>query len=61
MSTKDEKTVIADTQGISSDASEEISEGPISAWNVLVQGVALFSDGYNLQIIGYMETVMAKL
>ncbi|KAK9491674.1 major facilitator superfamily domain-containing protein [Lipomyces doorenjongii] len=34
---------------------------PVSAWNVLVQGIALFSDGYNVQIMGYMETVMAKL
>ncbi|KAI8288341.1 hypothetical protein K4K60_011133 [Colletotrichum sp. SAR11_57] len=29
--------------------------------DVLVQGVALFSDGYNIQIIGYMNTVLAKL
>ncbi|KAK9313982.1 major facilitator superfamily domain-containing protein [Lipomyces starkeyi] len=34
---------------------------PVSAWNVLVQGIALFSDGYNVQIMGYMQTVMAKL
>ena len=32
-----------------------------SVINVLVQSVTLFSDGYNVQIIGYMETVMAKL
>ncbi|KAJ4165650.1 hypothetical protein LMH87_007274 [Akanthomyces muscarius] len=29
--------------------------------DVLVQGVALFSDGYNIQVIGYMNTVLAKL
>ncbi|KAM5369677.1 hypothetical protein ACJZ2D_008936 [Fusarium nematophilum] len=32
-----------------------------SKLDVLVQGVALFSDGYNIQIIGYMNTVLAKL
>lgn len=29
--------------------------------NVLVQGVALFSDGYNVQIMGYMNSVLAVL
>ncbi|KAJ5128175.1 hypothetical protein N7448_008954 [Penicillium atrosanguineum] len=29
--------------------------------DVLVQGVALFSDGYNIQVVGYMLTVLAKL
>ena len=29
--------------------------------DVLVQGVALFSDGYNIQIIGYMNTVLKEL
>jgi hypothetical protein len=29
--------------------------------DVLTQGVALFSDGYNIQIIGYMNTVLTKL
>ncbi|KAK1563979.1 major facilitator superfamily domain-containing protein [Colletotrichum navitas] len=29
--------------------------------DVLIQGVALFSDGYNIQIIGYMNTVLTKL
>lgn len=28
---------------------------------VLVSGLALFSDGYNAQIIGYMEPLFAKL
>ncbi|WVQ83288.1 hypothetical protein IAT38_005427 [Cryptococcus sp. DSM 104549] len=29
--------------------------------SVLISGVALFSDGYNIQIAGYTNTVMAKL
>ncbi|WRT66789.1 uncharacterized protein IL334_003752 [Kwoniella shivajii] len=29
--------------------------------SVLISGVALFSDGYNIQITGYTNTVMAKL
>lgn len=29
--------------------------------DVLVQGVALFSDGYNIQVVGYMLTFLAKL
>jgi hypothetical protein len=29
--------------------------------DVLTQGVALLSDGYNIQIIGYMNTVLTKL
>lgn len=33
----------------------------VSTLDVLVQGVALFSDGYNVQIMGYMTTVMKKL
>lgn len=65
MQEKDDKIVGADAVAIpendSTTALKEVSEKPVSAWNVLVQGVALFSDGYNVQIIGYMETVMAKL
>ena len=37
---------------------------PKKRWNiltVLVAGVALFSDGYNAQIIGYMETFLSVL
>lgn len=29
--------------------------------DVFVQGAALFSDGYNIQIAGYMNTILAKL
>lgn len=28
---------------------------------VLVSGVALFSDGYNAQVIGYMEPLLSEL
>ncbi|PVH97467.1 MFS general substrate transporter [Periconia macrospinosa] len=34
---------------------------PAGKTDVLIQGIALFSDGYNIQIIGYMNTVLAKL
>ncbi|WVO24078.1 uncharacterized protein IAS62_005442 [Cryptococcus decagattii] len=33
----------------------------IQALSILIAGVALFSDGYNFQITGYTNTVMAKL
>ncbi|EEB93381.1 hypothetical protein MPER_07968 [Moniliophthora perniciosa FA553] len=32
-----------------------------SVLNVLVAGLALFSDGYNVQIIGYMNPILSKL
>jgi len=32
-----------------------------SILSVLVAGIALFSDGYNAQIIGYMEALFSKL
>ena len=32
-----------------------------SVLNVLVAGIALFSDGYNAQIIGYMEPLFSEL
>ncbi|WQF77056.1 Putative major facilitator, sugar transporter, major facilitator superfamily [Colletotrichum destructivum] len=46
------------------DDSSQKAEAPVRTagkLDVLVQGVALFSDGYNIQIIGYMNTVLAKL
>lgn len=46
------------------DDSSQKTEAPVRTagkLDVLVQGVALFSDGYNIQIIGYMNTVLAKL
>ncbi|KAK7457098.1 hypothetical protein VKT23_010400 [Stygiomarasmius scandens] len=40
-------------------------DASISKWSsilsVLVAGMALFSDGYNIQIIGYMNSVLTKL
>jgi hypothetical protein len=38
-----------------------LKTAPAGSWTVLVQGVALFSDGYNVQIIGYMNVILAKL
>jgi hypothetical protein len=32
-----------------------------SVISVLVSGIALFSDGYNAQIIGYMEPLFSEL
>jgi hypothetical protein len=32
-----------------------------SILSVLVAGIALFSDGYNAQIIGYMEPLFSEL
>jgi hypothetical protein len=32
-----------------------------SVISVLVAGIALFSDGYNAQIIGYMEPLFSDL
>lgn len=43
------------------DAPAATAQRPAGKIDVLIQGVALFSDGYNIQIIGYMNTVLAKL
>ncbi|KAF5122303.1 Glycerophosphoinositol permease 1 [Metarhizium anisopliae] len=44
---------------------EQVAARPVSKASsvlmVLVGGLALFSDGYNAQIVGYMNTVLAKL
>jgi MFS family permease len=32
-----------------------------SIWTVVVGGLALFSDGYNAQVVGYMNPVFAQL
>ncbi len=60
---EDKKHAIETT---SSSEDEPSSPAPASGrtpgkFDVLIQGVALFSDGYNIQIIGYMNTVLAKL
>ncbi|KAF5677118.1 glycerophosphoinositol transporter [Fusarium circinatum] len=69
MSDNDKNEMPADkTLAVSSDASIsadtdtiEPSQRTPGQLDVLVQGVALFSDGYNIQIIGYMNAVLAKL
>lgn len=45
----------------SSDNSGPAVPHKASKLDVLIQGVALFSDGYNIQIIGYMNSILAKL
>jgi hypothetical protein len=58
-----EKTlVVASDESVSAEPEpkEQAPRAP-GILDVLVQGVALFSDGYNIQIIGYMNTVLAKL
>lgn len=45
----------------SSSDSQTPATRPAGKLDVLVQGVALFSDGYNIQVIGYMNSVLAKL
>lgn len=42
------------------DEAKETETSP-SLTDVVIQGVALFSDGYNVQIISYMNLIMAKL
>lgn len=64
MSGDDSKKVAIDETVVvrsESDQDTVIPEKKGSVLNVLVQGVALFSDGYSVQVIGYMQTVMAKL
>lgn len=54
-----------DMKVTSSDSSSDVPAAPTprkaGKLDVLVQGVALFSDGYNIQIIGYMNSILAKL
>ncbi|WAO92151.1 MFS domain-containing protein [Fusarium falciforme] len=54
--------VVASDESVSAEPEpkEQTQRAP-GILDVLVQGVALFSDGYNIQIIGYMNTVLAKL
>lgn len=40
---------------------EPSNQRVVSSLDVLIQGVALFSDGYNVQIMGYMTTILKKL
>jgi len=49
-------------QQVSGEAETPVIQAPpAGSWTVLVQGIALFSDGYNVQVIGYMNPVLAKL
>lgn len=54
-----------ETKITGSDSSSDVPAGPTprnaGKLDVLVQGVALFSDGYNIQVIGYMNSILAKL
>lgn len=45
----------------SSESSEVTPPRKAGKLDVLIQGVALFSDGYNIQVIGYMNSILAKL
>ncbi|KAK0780647.1 hypothetical protein LTR91_011324 [Friedmanniomyces endolithicus] len=62
-----DKTSPSSDEGIPSrfDAGQEVALKKItkisSTLTVLVSGLALFSDGYNAQIIGYMEPLFSKL
>lgn len=56
-----QKTLAEATSAQVSALEEENTQKGAGKVDVLVQGVALFSDGYNIQIIGYMNTVLAKL
>lgn len=53
------------TETISDLKDEQVVPQPVSKASsvmmVLVGGLALFSDGYNAQIVGYMNTVLAEL
>lgn len=54
--------VVTTSAGVTSDVDAATpTQRPAGKIDVLIQGVALFSDGYNIQIIGYMNTVLAKL
>ncbi|KAK1061775.1 hypothetical protein LTR12_001952 [Friedmanniomyces endolithicus] len=62
-----DKTSPSSDEGIPTgfDAGQEVTLKKItkisSTLTVLVSGLALFSDGYNAQIIGYMEPLFSKL
>ena len=55
-SSNDKVTIV----GLSSEALAKITKTS-SIMTVLVGGLALFSDGYNAQIIGYMNPLLAQL
>lgn len=56
------KTGNVDISGLDTPSEVSVREGrKAGKLDVLIQGVALFSDGYNIQIIGYMNSILAKL
>lgn len=59
-STDSPKSPSVQVAGLSPETTQRITRLS-SITMVLVSGLALFSDGYNAQIIGYMDTVLAKL
>lgn len=59
---RSEKDIYGDTNG--SQLSQEVVlkiTRVSSTMSVLVSGIALFSDGYNAQIIGYMQPLFKDL
>ena len=61
-------SVVADRDMYPEAAGAEISESTVikvtrlsSILSIMVSGIALFSDGYNAQIIGYMEPFFSVL
>jgi hypothetical protein len=64
--TKHTDVVVATTGSLQDEsnehlASKEADVRKVGKLDVFIQGVALFSDGYNIQIAGYMNTILAKL
>lgn len=64
--TKDADVVVATAGSLQDESHEESASKKadirkVGKLDVFIQGVALFSDGYNIQIAGYMNTILAKL
>ncbi|KAF6798833.1 hypothetical protein CMUS01_15687 [Colletotrichum musicola] len=60
-STKKDLGVIVSSERDDASSQDQAPARTAGKLDVLIQGVALLSDGYNIQIIGYMNTVLAKL
>lgn len=63
---KNTNAVVATTGSLQDESSEHLASKEtvvrtVGKLDVFIQGVALFSDGYNIQIAGYMNTILAKL
>jgi hypothetical protein len=60
--TQDEKDLYPEASGLELPAATTSRIMRVSSiLTVLVSGVALFSDGYNAQVIGYMEPLFSDL